>query len=111
MLACDINDVSLSVTHHAPHARLDTHPHVRSVVRERCGAAPPGQTNEQITKKTVNKMNVQLSETVKSTYCYYDLYSGGVTGLGLPNDAVCGKCVAAAHVEILRNGRDGNGTH
>ncbi len=54
-------------------------------------------------------MDVKLAEIVHSNYCYYDLHSGCVKGLELPNDAVCGKCVADAHAEIVR--RTGNGTH
>ncbi len=68
-----------------------------------------GSYNEY--EKRGNTMDVKLSDIVKTTYCYYDLYSGCVKGLETPNDAVCGKCVAAAHIEIIRsNGRNGNGT-
>lgn len=37
-----------------------------------------------------------------STCCYFDLYEECAKGLALPDDAVCGKCVAAAHAEIVR---------
>ncbi len=52
-------------------------------------------------------MDIKLAEIVQSNYCYFDLFSGCVKGLELPNDAVCGKCVAAAHAEIVRG--NGNG--
>ncbi len=57
--------------------------------------------------------DVKLAQIVQSNYCYFDLYSGCVKGLDRPNDQICGKCIAAAHMEIVRtngNGRNGNGT-
>ncbi len=48
-------------------------------------------------------MNVKLSEIVKSNYCYYDLHSGCVKGLELPNAIVCGRCVAEAHADIVKS--------
>ncbi len=55
-----------------------------------------------------NKMDVKLSDIVKSNYCYYDLYAGCVKGLEMPHSETCSKCVADAHSEIIR--RSGNGT-
>ncbi len=53
--------------------------------------------------REVNEMEVKLAEIVQSNYCYFDLYSGCVKGLELPDDAVCGKCIAEAHAAIVRN--------
>ncbi len=66
------------------------------------------QTNERVkVKKEVNRME-GIPSDVTSTYCYFDLYAACAKGLSLPNDAICGKCVAAAHAEIVR--RNDNGT-
>lgn len=48
-------------------------------------------------------MDIKLSDIVKSNYCYYDLHSGCVKGLELPDNTVCSKCVADAHGEIIRH--------
>ncbi len=48
-------------------------------------------------------MDVKLSEIVKSNYCYYELHSGCVKGLELPDDEVCHKCVAEAHADIVKS--------
>ncbi len=53
-------------------------------------------------------MDVKLAEIVQSNYCYFDLFSGCVKGLELPNDEVCRKCIAGAHADITRS--NGNGT-
>ncbi len=45
---------------------------------------------------------------VTNTYCYFDLYAACAKGLVLPDDAICGKCVAAAHAEIVC--KNDNGT-
>ena len=47
-------------------------------------------------------MEIQLSEIVQSNYCYYDLHSGCVKGLEMPDAEVCTKCAADAHAEIVR---------
>ncbi len=46
-------------------------------------------------------MGVNLSGIVKSTYCYYELHSGCVNGLEMPDTKICGNCVADAHDEII----------
>ncbi len=48
-------------------------------------------------------MNVVLTDIVNNNYCYYELHSGCVKGLEMPDDGVCRKCVADAFTEIVRH--------
>jgi hypothetical protein len=52
-------------------------------------------------QEEVNEMEIKLSEIVKYNY-YYDLHSGCVEGLELPDIEVCTKCATDAHTEIVR---------
>ncbi len=53
--------------------------------------------------KRVNKMNVILSDIVKTTYCYHELYSGCVKGLEMPHTETCKKCMIDAFEDIVRS--------
>ena len=46
-------------------------------------------------------MQVVLSYTVKSNYCFFDIHSGCVKGLEGPDTTVCGECIADAHQQIV----------